>query len=401
MKILIIGQYYKPDNFLINEIAEDLAKRGHKITVLTGLPDYSTNKVPKEYKFFKRRHEFLNEVEIYRVPIIARHKGKIFRVLNYLSFFITSSIFALFHKFDCDVIFSYQTAPVLMINPAIILKKKMKKPLFIYCLDIWPDQLKVLGIKENNLIFKIIRKYCRYAYNNAEVVGISSEPFRKYMINVNKVKKEKIIYLPQHSNAITINKKEKDSKNEIVNFIFAGNIGYQQNVECILKAISLINTEKLFHVHIYGDGSNLYDCKKLANELGIEDRVSFYGRVSKEELSLIYGEMDALLLTLCSEKKIGYSANTVPAKFQNYLSIGKPIFASIDGGAKDLINEILCGEAVSADDYKGFAQILEKYIINPRAYTQYGINAKEYFYKNYTKELVLDKLESILYSMQQ
>ena len=45
MKILVVCQYYWPDNFLITEIAEDLVKRGHKVTVLTGLPDYSTTKI--------------------------------------------------------------------------------------------------------------------------------------------------------------------------------------------------------------------------------------------------------------------------------------------------------------------------------------------------------------------
>ena len=47
MKIVMVGQYYWPENFLINEIAEELVNRGHKVTVLTGLPDYATNYVPE------------------------------------------------------------------------------------------------------------------------------------------------------------------------------------------------------------------------------------------------------------------------------------------------------------------------------------------------------------------
>ena len=157
MKIVIVGQYYWPENFLINDIAEDLVRRGHDVSVLTGLPDYATNHVPQEYKFGKNRDETRNGVKIHRVPIIARRHGIFFRVLNYLSFWITSSIYAMTHNYQADVILSYQTAPIFMCAGGIVLKKKLKKPLFFYCLDIWPDQMKIWGINKNNPILTTLR----------------------------------------------------------------------------------------------------------------------------------------------------------------------------------------------------------------------------------------------------
>ena len=185
MKILMVCQYYWPDNFLINEISEELVKRGHKVTVLTGLPDYATTKVPKEYKWGKRRKETHNGVEIIRVPIIARHHGFIMRVINYLSYFINSSIYAKTHDFsDYDVIYAYQLAPILMVNPALIIKKKYKIPMFMYVLDLWPDQMKIWHVGEKNPAFKIMLKYCKKAYNSGDLLGITSKPFEKYLVNV-------------------------------------------------------------------------------------------------------------------------------------------------------------------------------------------------------------------------
>ena len=40
MKILIVSQYYWPEQFQINEIAPELVKRGHEVTVLCGVPNY-------------------------------------------------------------------------------------------------------------------------------------------------------------------------------------------------------------------------------------------------------------------------------------------------------------------------------------------------------------------------
>ena len=401
MKIVIVGQYYWPDDFLVNDIAEGLANRGHKVTILTGLPDYSTNFVPKEYKWGKNRHEIRNGVEIFRVPIIARHKGFLFRVLNYLSFFVTSSVFAKIHKFDVDVIMAYQTAPVLMGNAAIILKKKLKKPLFFYCLDIWPDQMKIWGVRENNPMFKVMRAYSRYAYGSGDLVGITSIPFKRYLVDIDKVKPEKIVYLPQHSVKMELKESSEAKFNrDQINLIFAGNIGQQQNLECLLRAVSKVKTSKKFMVHIYGNGSSFTACKKLAADLNINNKVIFYGRVPKEKLDMIYPQMDAFLLTLCSEKKIGFAANTVPAKFQGYLSAGKPVLASIDGGAKDIINETKCGLAVAADDDIAFAMAITKFVENPEKFQSCGIKGLNYFNENYDKKIVLDRLEKVLLSVQ-
>lgn len=394
MKIVVVGQHYWPENFLINDIAENLVKRGYQVTVITGLPNYPKGIIPKEYRFFRRRHEIRNGVEIYRVPIIARHHGFIFRVLNYISFWFTSSIFARFHKFEADVIMSYQTAPIFMANAAIVLKKKLNKPLFFYCLDIWPDQMKVWNVGEKNPAFMIVHRYCRYAYNCGDIVAVSSRPFIDYLVRVNHVDANKIVYLPQHSAKMKIGD-VKISKT-CINLIFAGNIGKMQNVECILKAVSMINTKKAYHVHIYGGGTNYELCKNLADDLKINDRVTFYGIVSKEELNRIYSEMDAFLLTLGSVEKFGFAANTVPAKLQGYMSAEKPIIASIDGGAREIIGESGCGVAVAADDVEGYAGILTDFIENPEKYKECGERALKYFTENFDEKIIMDKLEGYL-----
>lgn len=398
MKIIIVDQYFWPDNFLVNDIAEEMVKRGHQVLVLTGLPDYSTGLVPDEFKHGKRRHEFHNGVEIIRVPIIARHTGFTWRVFNYLSFFINSSVYARLHKFDADVIFAYETAPILMVNSGIILKKKLHKPFFLYCLDIWPDQMKVWNVYENNPLFKITLKYSQHAYGSADIVGITSKPFKKYLVEVDKVDPDRIVYLPQHADEMKL-KEAPVKTDDTVNFVFAGNIGQQQNAECILRAVSKMDNNLHFHVHIYGNGTSYEECRQLANDLNINDKVTFYGRVSKEVLNEAYPRMDAFLLTLRSEKEIGFTANTVPAKFQGYLSAGKPVIAAIDGGAKDIINEIKCGIAVPSGDVDGLANAMTDFIKNPDKYKECGKRGKGYFESQYRKDVVMDRIEELLINL--
>ena len=89
MKILVISQYFYPENFRINDFVESLHARGHKITVLTAIPNYPTGKSFGEYKIFKDNYK---NIDLIRVPIFVRGKNKFTLFINYVSFFISSVI---------------------------------------------------------------------------------------------------------------------------------------------------------------------------------------------------------------------------------------------------------------------------------------------------------------------
>ena len=84
--LLVISQYFYPETFRINDMAAEWVKRGYKVTVLTGIPNYPMGKFFTGYSWTKRRHEFWNGVEIIRIPLIPRGTGSIGMAANYLSF---------------------------------------------------------------------------------------------------------------------------------------------------------------------------------------------------------------------------------------------------------------------------------------------------------------------------
>jgi glycosyltransferase involved in cell wall biosynthesis len=398
MKILIVGQYYYPDDFRINDISYLLVSMGHDVTVLTGLPDYTNGKIPKEYRWFKKRKETYRGVKIIRVPVIARRKGVFLRIINYVSFLVSSTIKAMFMSRDFDVIFCYQTSPITMANAAVKMKKRTGKKLFLYCLDLWPESLKAWNIRENSPLFKMILKYSRHIYQCCDLIGISSLPFKEYLENANNVDGQKIVYLPQHADTIgaeAVGINEGSNKSKVINFAFAGNIGRLQDVECIIRAANRLKDHKGFAVHIFGSGSMLDSCRELACELGIEDRLTFYGRINRMQLIEEYKHMDAFLLTL---KKEGFIGLTMPAKLQEYMSMGKPIFAAIDGAASQVIDEANCGLVAPPSDDVKLAENMKRFIESPEEFVHYGNNAIKYFNENYTREVFMSRLDGILKS---
>lgn len=391
MKILIVCQYYWPEQFLINEIAPQLVKHGHKVTVLTGLPNYPTGIVPEEYKKGKR-DEVIDGVHVIRTYEKGRGIRKVDMIFNYMSFLVSASKKA--KKLDkFDVILCYQLSPITMLAPAIAYKNKYKLPILTYCLDIWPESAQAhIG---KGKLYGLIAKYSKNLYQKCDRIAVTSEPFISYMHEVNGIPTEKLVYIPQHANGEMIKCDLTAEDNGIVDFMFAGNLGKGQKIETIIYAASKIKDKK-FIVHIVGDGSMKVELEHLADTLGVKDKLIFHGQRSRDKMAEWYRKADALLITLRGNNFVG---NTMPGKLQTYMTTGKPIFGAINGAAMQIIKEAQCGACVQAEDADGLAQIMIDYIDYPDKYSKCGENAKTYFKKHFTMDVFIDRLEKELKSL--
>src|SRR6185503_16568608 len=124
MRILIVTQYFWPENFRVNDLSEALSGRGHEVTVLTGLPNYPGGRFYQGYGVggpYRERH---GDVRIVRVPLVPRGGGGGIRLaLNYLSFAMCASLIGpLRLGRDFDVIFVHEPSPITVGLPAIVMK---------------------------------------------------------------------------------------------------------------------------------------------------------------------------------------------------------------------------------------------------------------------------------------
>lgn len=396
MHIVVFSMMYAPDNFKINDIVLELIRQGHSVKVVTGLPDYATSHIPGEYRWFRKRHEKLYHYEVRRLPIIARRSGAFFRVLNYLSYVVSGSIYALFcRKKGTDAVLVYETSPVFQAIPALIFKRLAHRPLTLYCCDVWPACIRAWNVSENSLPYRFSLKVSRFIYRRCDTVAVSSRPFIPYLHDVCGVEEERMVYLPQHAEDVYSDICGVYEDNGCTDFLFAGNIGAVQDVECIIKATARIPVELPFKVHIVGAGSNLNACKKLVQKLDIADKVIFHGRHPLSRMPVYYKMADCMLLTLRGGDMIG---ETLPAKAQSYLSVGKPIVGAIDGAGQEMIAEADCGECVSAGDAAGLAASMQRVIEQPEVYREKGLKGRRFFEENYTKALFMKRLLALLES---
>lgn len=126
MKLLIVTPHFYPENFKVNDMAFELQKRGHDVSVMTAIPDYPEGRFYKGYGIFKKRRESINGVKVHRSLIIPRHSGSSFWLaMNYLSYTFFASLkslwFGIAKKYDAIIV--HEPSPILVGIPAVIIKK--------------------------------------------------------------------------------------------------------------------------------------------------------------------------------------------------------------------------------------------------------------------------------------
>lgn len=393
MNILVVSQYYYPEPFRINEICEELVRRGHAVTVLTANPNYPDGEIYDGYSNDDIREE-LHGVVIYRCKCRPRYKGAVNLGKNYIDFIIKANkrIVQMKEKYDC--IYAYQLSPVTSCLPAIKYKNKYKIPMLLYCLDVWPESLRGTAL-ENPLGLKLLGILSKYIYSSASKIAVTSPLFAKYLSNLCDIPESDIEYIPQHSINIyeQVDKADLSDDRVYVNFMFAGNIGEAQNLESVIQAIGKLKSKEKLRLHVIGSGSHSQNCIDIANRLGLSDVVLFYGRHPKSEMPSFYAKADVCIVSLKDEGIVG---NTIPGKVQEYMSAGKAILAYMNGDIKGLIEDAKCGICVPAEDENGLIKAMESIIEKKDLLGNMGTNARLYYQMNYTLDKHVDRLEELL-----
>jgi glycosyltransferase involved in cell wall biosynthesis len=394
MRILIVSQYFYPEDFKVNDIAFDFVKRGHDVTVFTAKPNYPNGRFYKGYSFFGNSEEIINGVKVIRIPIFPRldSSGK-FLVLNYLSFIFFSFLFKYRVKGNYDVIFSHLPSPLIAALPAIWFKDKFKAKLYLWVLDLWPESVQANSNIKDGFIITNLNKVIKYIYNRTDVILISSKVFKNSILEKGIDSSKTIKYFPNWAEDVFSNEivdaNGVPTLPEGFNVLFAGNIGDSQDFESILEAAKITQDEGINWVFV-GDGRKVNWIKSEIEKHSITN-VFLLGRHPLEMMPALFKKADAMLVSLKDSPTFSL---TVPAKVQAYMASSKIVLGMFNGEGQQLINESGSGYAVNAGDFRTLSQkaIAIKDLTNAQR-IQMENNSRNYYDANFSKEQLFDFLE--------
>lgn len=389
MKILVVCQYYHPEPFRITDVCEELVRRGHEITVVTGVPNYPMGEIYEGYRRGERRDEVINGVKVHRCFTIGRKGGTLKRFLNYFSYPMSAGAYVRRLKEDFDVVLVNQLSPVMMAWPAIRYKKKHHKKVVMYCLDLWPASLNAGGVSTSSLIYRVFHRISADIYRQMDLILNTSRCFEDYQIGELKIEREKIKYLPQYAETVFTPEACAKQPNGYIDLMFAGNIGAAQSMDTIIEAAKLTKDIGNLRWHIVGEGTEFDRIKKSAEGM---EQVIFHGRQPLEKMPAYYAMADAMLVSIKRDPLISL---TLPGKVQTYMAAGKPIIGAADGETPAIIREAGCGLCAPAENAEELAACVRQLIRDNRT-EEYGRRARAFYESRMSEQFFFTALEQYL-----
>jgi colanic acid biosynthesis glycosyl transferase WcaI len=397
MRLLIVSQYFWPENFRINDLASELVSRGHEVTVLTGLPNYPSGKIFEEYLADSAKFSNYKEVRIFRVPLLPRGNCTMGLLLNYLSFSISACVLGPGKLRDqkFDVVFTCQLSPVIVGLPGAFLAWLKNAPMVMWVLDLWPDSLKAIGVVKSSRLLACVGSLVGFIYRRCDLILAQSKSF------IPKIQSLAgpcipIAYFPSWAEDVfqakaLIPAPEVPFKDGVFNVMFTGNVGEAQDFECILSAATLLKEHANIRWLIVGDGRMSAWVQAEIKLRGLAECVLMLGRHPVERMPEFFLQADAMLVTLADQEIFSM---TIPGKLQSYLAAGMPIIAALNGEGADVVQSANAGFTCAAGNSEGLAKIVIKMADLPLSERQVmGNNGLEYSTREFDRRMVVDMAE--------
>ena len=392
--ILVVSQYYYPEQFRINDMCSEWVKRGYKVMVVTGIPNYPAGRFFDGYGLFSKRKETYNGVKIVRIPLVSRGKSKIRLGLNYLSFLISGFLWQLFTKHRADIVFSFEVSPMSQVLPAVWYAKRRGVACMAYIQDLWPENFVEMSGISNASIVKIIDRMADYIYAHCSRIFVTSNSF-KSAIERRGVPSSKVFFWPQYYEEFYCPSKDKSPLVEDsggFSIAFTGNIGVSQGLDILPRAAKLLKDEgMLVRFILVGEGRGLAE---LVNEIvtyGVQDCFQFIPRQPSETIPSILASVDAAFLSFADKELFNM---TIPAKLQSYMACGKPILAAVGGETKRVIEDADCGIVTELGNESALANAITRMsraTIEERM--RWSLNAVNYAETHFNKKALMDAMD--------
>jgi colanic acid biosynthesis glycosyl transferase WcaI len=397
-RILILSIYHDPEPIpKTGELARELQRRGHDVTVVTAFPHYPGGELYPGYRLALWQWEVRDGVRVLRTFIFPYHgrRGSL-RMLNYLTWML-SSVQAAWLASPCDVMYVWH--PPLTVGVSAWIISKLKRVRFVYDVqDFWPESALASGLLRPGLLVNALYRLADWVYARAPRILVVSEPaaeqLRRRGVDAGKIS------VAHHWLDTTPFEREsgRDVRAEFgwsgaFVVMFAGNLGMVQGLETLIDAAALLRDCPDVRIVLVGDGSDRARLESMVAEEGLTN-VHFVGRHPSDEMPAFLRAADALVVHLRPSE---IADHAVPTKILSYLAAGRPVVCATTGASAELVRAANAGLTCEPGDASALAATITALASMPIATReQLGSNGHAYLHAHFEKQTVIDVYERAL-----
>ncbi|MGI8934331.1 MAG: glycosyltransferase family 4 protein [Phormidesmis sp.] len=403
MRVLLYSYNYYPEPIgiapLMTELAEGLVERGHKVRVVTAMPNYPQRKIYPGYRGQLYKREVRNGVEIERCFVAIRPKpGLIGRALLDGSFALLS-LFKAISGWRPNVILS--TSPSLpACLPVAAAQAFHRCPTVLSLQDILPEAAVQTGLITNKLAIKVFEQLEKFAYAHANKIAVITPCFAENLIGKD-VPKRKIECISNWVDVSFIQPLSKENNafrrahgltGKFV-VLYSGNIARTQGVRTIIRAAAQMQDNPDIRFVIVGEESQLAELERLRLELNVQN-LHLLPFVGREELPEMLAAADVSLI-MQKQNVVGFN---MPSKTQVIMASGRPVIASVPshGAAAEAVQHSQAGLVVEPESPTELTKAVQYLYDNPSKVEEFGKRGRQYAIDHYSFNQALAAYESLL-----
>ena len=400
MRILVVEAYYEPNSGpaapLFTMLCQELARRGHQVTMLTAVPHYPSGRVPQAYRGLRARRTTENGVKVIRVPLPSVDRSNLRqRLFQFLAY----QVGAVLSGWNIDFEVFVSATPSLEVwLPFLFFSVLRQKPAVYSVHDVYPDTGVQLGIFRHKAVIELVTRLERNCTGRAAIVRILSQSFQEGVERLGVPEhKIRLIYDWVDTGLITPMPKNNAFASEqgladCFVVLYAGNIGFSQGLEHMLETARMLVDENIRFVFV-GEGTTKEFLMETATSLHLPN-VTFLPFQPREQLPEVLATADVSVVML----RQGMGFNSLPSKTLSILASGRPMIVSIDPDSDtwNLVERSQSGLCVPPENPTRLAEAILILKRNPILCKQMGQKGREYALLHHSQESAAEAFEQTL-----
>ena len=379
LRIAIVSQYYPPEigapQARVLETARAFARRGHRVTVLTGLPNHPTGVVPPRWRSRLAADEREPGIRVRRGWLAAtRNRGALRRTLAHLTCALSSFVRGLGGSGGADVFLA--TSPPLFTGLAgWALARIHRRPFVLDVRDLWPDAFVDLGLAREGRVVAAFRRLERFLYRRADHVVPVTEAFSTRIGETGVEPGRRTVV----RNGVDLSrfdpaadplpaKRALGLEGRFV-VLYLGAHGVAHGLEALVPAAASAGRHVTFL--FVGEGAEKERVVAAAKAAGGD--VRFRDGVRRESVPALYAAADVCLVSL---RPTPLMESFLPSKAFEAFGAGRPVVAAVAGEARALLEAGPGAIVVPPGDAKALAAAIARLAADPEKTRALGRRAR-------------------------
>lgn len=361
MHILFLTDNFPPETNAPASRTFEHARRwvaaGHRVTVVTGAPNFPSGKIHEGYRNSLWSREDIDGIDVVRVwTYITANEGFLKRTLDYVSFMVAAILASPFLPRP-DVIVG--TSPQFFTPCAALVVSWWRRRPFVFELrDLWPDSIVAVGAMRETLAIRLLRKLEYFLYRRAARIVSVTNSFKR-VLGANGIDPEKIAVVP---NGVDLEAYQPGPKPpELARLLnlegkfvaaYVGTVGMAHGIGTLLDAARHLRERADIAFVVVGTGAQQVELAETAKKEGLSN-VIFVGAVSKAEVRDYWRLCDVAVVLL---RDTPLFRHVIPSKMFEAMGMERAIVLGVKGESEGILLESGAGVTIPPEDAAALAR---------------------------------------------